>query len=568
MVLRASGGSVARSGPRYRLTSAARRRGSRGRRTVGPAPRAPVECTTTRRPSGAAGCTAFRPDRTMHDVLRQRLLRKIESLPDEQIYQVLDFIEFLESKYARRRRWRRRPAEVRREPGGQAPAEGGEPRHHPRGLPAHLGADRVLSGVSSAGKQILSELSEALEGPAKGSREPAPEARQRRVAANSGEGPGSARRGPGDGGEPRAAERPAGPLTLRRPSNILTHGTTRRSRERARARPPTPSGASAGRARGVSRRPERFSRKATDGRRFQPPAARIIKEGLTFDDVLLIPDHSLVHPKDTDVSSRVTRNIRLPDPSACRRPWTRSPSRSMAIQMAREGGMGIIHKNLTPERQAEEVDRVKRSESGMILNPITLTPGRHAARRAPPHGALLHQRRAHRGERRAPGGHHHQPGPPVRDGAGPAHPGGDDLRGARDGARWGPPSTRRRKLLHRHRIEKLPVVDADGNLQGPHHGEGHLQAPAVPRTRARTSTGVSASAPPMGASHKDLERAALLVEAGVDVLVVDTAHGHSEGVLRGRGPRAGALPGRASSSAATWARPRRRRPWWSGAPTR
>ena len=99
--------------------------------------------------------------------------------------------------------------------------------------------------------------------------------------------------------------------------------------------------------------------------------ARIATEALTFDDVLLVPGHSLVHPKDTDVSSRVTRDITLKIPllSAAMDTVTES---GMAIQMAREGGIGIIHKNVPPERQAQEVDRVKRSESGMILNPITL----------------------------------------------------------------------------------------------------------------------------------------------------------------------------------------------------
>ena len=102
--------------------------------------------------------------------------------------------------------------------------------------------------------------------------------------------------------------------------------------------------------------------------------ARIIKEALTFDDVLLVPGHSLVHPKDTDVSSRITRKIQLRVPLVSAAMDTVTES-AMAIQMAREGGIGIIHKNLSPEHQAAEVDRVKRSESGMILDPITLTPG-------------------------------------------------------------------------------------------------------------------------------------------------------------------------------------------------
>ena len=100
-------------------------------------------------------------------------------------------------------------------------------------------------------------------------------------------------------------------------------------------------------------------------------SSRIVKEALTFDDVLLIPGHSVVHPRDTDVSTRVTRGIeiRIPLLSAAMDTVTES---AMAIQMAREGGLGIIHKNLPAEAQAEQVDRVKRSESGMILNPITL----------------------------------------------------------------------------------------------------------------------------------------------------------------------------------------------------
>src|SRR5690606_37702311 len=105
----------------------------------------------------------------------------------------------------------------------------------------------------------------------------------------------------------------------------------------------------------------------------KPRRERIVQEALTFDDVLLIPAHSVVHPKDTDVSSLATRGIALNIPllSAAMDTVTES---AMAIQMARPGRMRSIHKNLTPERQAEEVDRVKRSESGMILNPTTLGP--------------------------------------------------------------------------------------------------------------------------------------------------------------------------------------------------
>ena len=105
-----------------------------------------------------------------------------------------------------------------------------------------------------------------------------------------------------------------------------------------------------------------------------PRRAAILKEALTFDDVLLVPGHSTVHPKDTDVSARFTRSILLQIPLVAAAMDTVTESR-MAIQMAREGGLGVIHKNMSIEDQAAEVDRVKRSESGMILDPITLGPG-------------------------------------------------------------------------------------------------------------------------------------------------------------------------------------------------
>src|SRR5690606_22087823 len=99
--------------------------------------------------------------------------------------------------------------------------------------------------------------------------------------------------------------------------------------------------------------------------------AVVVKEALTLDDVLLVPGHSTVHPRDTDLRTRVTRTVTLQLPLLSAAMDTVTESR-MAIQMAREGGLGVIHKNMSIDRQAEEVDRVKRSESGMILNPITL----------------------------------------------------------------------------------------------------------------------------------------------------------------------------------------------------
>ncbi|GMV04860.1 MAG: inosine-5'-monophosphate dehydrogenase [Gemmatimonadota bacterium] len=260
-----------------------------------------------------------------------------------------------------------------------------------------------------------------------------------------------------------------------------------------------------------------------------PRRGEILKEALTFDDVLLVPNHSQVHPKDTDVSTRITRKIVLRIPLVSAAMDTVTESR-MAIQMAREGGMGIIHKNLTPERQAEEVDRVKRSESGMILNPITLSPE-----------ATL--RDAHRLMARFS-----ISGVPIVENGGKLvgivtnrdlqfeTDLDQTIRGVMtsEGLVTVPVGTTlddARKLLHKHRIEKLPVVDAEGNLRGLITVKDIFKRQQYPNAckdeHGRLRVGAA-----VGAATKDLERAALLVEAGADVLVVDTAHGHSEGVLK------------------------------------
>lgn len=258
-------------------------------------------------------------------------------------------------------------------------------------------------------------------------------------------------------------------------------------------------------------------------------ATKIVQEALTFDDVLLIPGHSLVHPKDTDVSSRVTRGIRLNIPllSAAMDTVTES---AMAIQMAREGGIGIIHKNLRAERQAEEVDRVKRSESGMILNPITL---RSDARLQDAHDLMARFSIS---------------GVPIVEEGGRlvgiitnrdmqfesnfTRPisevmTSDDLVTAPVGTTL----DEAQAILHRHRIEKLPVVDAEGRLKGLITVKDIFKRRRYPDAckdeHGRLRVGAA-----VGASFADLDRAKLLVEAGVDLLVVDTAHGHSEGVLQ------------------------------------
>lgn len=258
-------------------------------------------------------------------------------------------------------------------------------------------------------------------------------------------------------------------------------------------------------------------------------ASKIVKEALTFDDVLLIPAHSVVHPKDTDVSSRVTRGITLNIPLVSAAMDTVTES-GMAIQMAREGGLGIIHKNLSAERQAEQVDRVKRSESGMILNPITL----HA-------DAILQDAQALMARFSISG-------VPIveEDGKLVGIITNRDMQFETELSRpiaevmtsedlvtvpVGTTLEEAQAILHQHRIEKLPVVDEDGRLRGLITVKDIFKRRRYPHAckdeHGRLRVGAA-----VGASHADVERAALLVEAGVDLLVIDTAHGHSEGVLK------------------------------------
>jgi IMP dehydrogenase len=255
---------------------------------------------------------------------------------------------------------------------------------------------------------------------------------------------------------------------------------------------------------------------------------QIIKEALTFDDVLLVPAHSLVHPKETDVSSKVTRGITMNMPLMSAAMDTVTESR-MAIQMAREGGIGIIHKNLTPEMQAAEVDRVKRSESGMILKPITLM------RDATLQDALDLMARFSIS------------GVPIVENGGRlvGIVTNRDLQFETDLTQSielvmtsndlvtvpvGTTLDEAQLILHKHRIEKLPVVDDEGHLQGLITVKDIFKRRRYPDAckdeHGRLRVGAA-----IGASNVDLERAERLVEAGVDVLVIDTAHGHSEAVL-------------------------------------
>ena len=255
---------------------------------------------------------------------------------------------------------------------------------------------------------------------------------------------------------------------------------------------------------------------------------RIVGEALTFDDVLLLPRHSTVHPKDTSVTTQLTRGIELRIPLVSAAMDTVTESR-MAIAMAREGGIGVIHKNMPIDRQAAEVDRVKRSESGMILNPITLSPD------------------AKLGDASQLMAQFSISGVPIVDDD-------DRLVGiitnrdlqfetamdqsvrdvmTKDGLVTAPVGTsleEAERILHEHRIEKLPVVDDEGTLRGLITVKDIFKRRNFPHA-CKDEHGRLRVAAAIGTSRSDLDRAGALLDAGVDLLVIDTAHGHSQGVL-------------------------------------
>jgi IMP dehydrogenase len=255
---------------------------------------------------------------------------------------------------------------------------------------------------------------------------------------------------------------------------------------------------------------------------------RFAKEGLTFDDVLLQPARSEVLPNDVSTATRLTRSLSLEIPLVSAAMDTVTEAR-LAIALAREGGIGILHRNLSIEAQVDQVDRVKRSESGMIAEPVTLTAD------APVSAALELMAR------------YHISGVPVVDETGvlvgiltnrDLRFEGDtertisELMTARDlvTAPVGTTLEHAREILHRHKIEKLPVVDADGRLRGlitVKDIQKRIEFPlATKDERGRLRVGAA-----VGVGPDALERAEALVAAEVDVLVLDTAHGHSEGVL-------------------------------------
>jgi IMP dehydrogenase len=256
-----------------------------------------------------------------------------------------------------------------------------------------------------------------------------------------------------------------------------------------------------------------------------------LPEALTFDDVLLVPRHSQVLPSQVDISSRLTRRIRLNVPILSAAMDTVTESR-LAIAMAQQGGLGIVHKNLSVEEQASEVDRVKRSESGMIVNPITLSAD-HKIYEAL---ALMKKYRIS--------------GVPITD------------DGSKEGRLVGILTNRdlrfetatdrpisaimthenlvtvpvgttldqAREMFHQHKVEKLLVVDADFRLRGLITVKDIQKLVKYPNA-CKDQLGRLRVGAAVGVSRDTIARADALVAAHVDVLVIDTAHGHSQGVL-------------------------------------
>src|SRR4051812_9307489 len=252
---------------------------------------------------------------------------------------------------------------------------------------------------------------------------------------------------------------------------------------------------------------------------------------LTFDDVLLVPQHSMVLPYQVDVSTRFTRNIRLNVPLVNAAMDTVTESR-LAIAMAQHGGLGIIHKNLSIDEQASEVDRVKRSKSNMIVNPITLSPinriyealelmkkysisGVPITEDGSKEGRLVGilTNRDLRFETNV--------NRPIANIMTKEHlitvPVGTTLDGARE-------------ILHQHKVEKLLVVDREFRLKGLITVKDIQKAVKYPNA-SKDELGRLRCGAAIGTAKDTIERAEALVAANVDVLVVDTAHGHSQPVL-------------------------------------
>ena len=256
-----------------------------------------------------------------------------------------------------------------------------------------------------------------------------------------------------------------------------------------------------------------------------------IAVALTFDDVLLVPRHSEVLPSDVDVSTRLTRNITLAAPIVSAAMDTVTESR-LAIAMAQLGGMGVVHKNQSIEDQVSEIDRVKRSESGMIVNPITLSPTDRISE-----ALELMQKYRISGVPITEDGDTEGKlvgiltNRDLRFDASLDRPIGDVM--TRDNLITVPVGTtlqEARAILHTHRVEKLLVVDQDFRLKGLITVKDIQKMITYP-TASKDALGRLRVGAAVGVAKNTVERAEALVAAGADVLVVDTAHGHSQGVM-------------------------------------
>ena len=256
---------------------------------------------------------------------------------------------------------------------------------------------------------------------------------------------------------------------------------------------------------------------------------KILLEGLTYDDVLLVPAYSEVLPREVSIQTRFTRNITINTPilSAAMDTVTES---EMAIAMAREGGIGILHKNMKISKQAAEVKKVKRSESGMIIDPITLTKDKNVA-----HAKSLMRK-------------YKIGGIPV------VNEDGDligiitnrDLRFENDNerlvsevmtsgklitAKEGTSLEQAERILQDHKIEKLPVVNDQGKLVGLITYRDIIKVSENPNAN-KDSYGRLRVAAAIGVTGDSIDRAEALIDEGVDAIVIDTAHGHSKGVVK------------------------------------
>ena len=254
---------------------------------------------------------------------------------------------------------------------------------------------------------------------------------------------------------------------------------------------------------------------------------KLIKEGLTFDDVLLIPAHADFQLKDADISTRLTKTIMLNSPLLSAGMDTVTESR-MAIAMARQGGIGIIHKNMSIEEQASEVDKVKRSEHGVITDPFSLSPNHYVYEA----DALMAK--------------YHISGVPITEnGAFVGIITNRDLRFEEDHnkkiyevmtkeslvtAPEGTTMAEAKEILTKYKIEKLPIVDDKNHLKGLITIKDLEKTVKYPSS-AKDSNGRLLAGAAVGNTPDTLERVTALVERKVDVIVVDTAHGHSQFVI-------------------------------------